>query len=229
MKKLCITVVAAILAMFFAAFTAHSSMLYVDVAPNQYAQKQEYKAWWKAAKKDIFKGTFTNMENGHNSANIGTTNFEVEDVAVYDFGDYGSRLTFIYWLPNTDIDALTEQNFQISVNYFWDETKYSYTKEYFDTKWITPTTWKEYKGGVIGTAGIGWEPEFATTETSLVDELAYWNQNLGNIVFKTRTDSQSSRMIAQHEAAPVPEPSTILLFGAGIAGLVGLRRRKRIH
>ena len=31
----------------------------------------------------------------------------------------------------------------------------------------------------------------------------------------------------EYTAAPVPEPSTILLFGAGIAGLIGLNRRKK--
>jgi hypothetical protein len=205
-------------------------MLYVDVAPNKFAPESEYNDWWGTAKLNILTGNFTNMENAHTSANIGKTKYDAEDVAVYNFGDYGTRLTFIYWLPGESFDSLTEDKFKISVNYFWDEEKYSYTKENYGTKWVTPTSWEEYNGGVFGTAGIGWEP-FATTETSLADELAYWNQNLGNIVFKTKTDSQTSTMTVRHEpvAAPVPEPSTILLFGAGIAGLVGLRRRKRIH
>ncbi len=73
--------------------------LFVDSAPNVYGSP-DFPAWKANAYAAAAGGTFVNMINGINPANIGTTNFEIEDEVVYSFGDLGKRLHWIYWIPN---------------------------------------------------------------------------------------------------------------------------------
>ena len=153
---------------------------------------------------------------------MGTTNYDVEDTAVYTFGKNGTRLNFIYWLPGKTIESLVADNFEISIDYFWDKEKYSYTEEAFRGKWITPTVWEEYKGGVIGTAVVSW---LVKKKKYLADEMKYWGYHQGDIVFEARTDNEFSSLAARHE--PVPEPMTILLFVTGLVGLAGFRLRRK--
>lgn len=92
--------------------------LFVDSAPNA-SGSPDYSAWKANAYAAAAGGTFVNMVNGINPANIGTKNFEIEDEVVYSFGDLGKRLHWIYWIPNTTIAEL-DGRFQISLFNIWD-------------------------------------------------------------------------------------------------------------
>lgn len=225
MKKICVPIIAIAVSLFCIVYTAHSAMLYVDVAPNTGTSSTEYLNWWEAAKNDIKDYNYTDMSNGYNSDNVGTYNFEVEDTAVYNFGDYGSRLTFIYWVPGKTTDDLEEADFQISVNFDWSGATYSYTEEAFGSAWVNPITWENDGNQVFGTAGIAWEA-IAYNDASLAAEMDYWRYHQGDITLNISLYGQTHSITAYH--APVPEPSTFLLFGVGLAGLAGMRKRRKM-
>ncbi len=52
-----------------------------------------------------------------------------------------------------------------------------------------------------------------------------WNTGFG--VDPTDTTTDFTDWIARPNGTPIPEPATLLLFGAGIAGLAGLRLRRK--
>jgi hypothetical protein len=135
--------------------------VYVDSAPNVYGSA-DYSAWKDQAFANVANGSFVNMANGINSANIGTTNFEIQDEVVYSFGDLGSRLTWIYWVDGETVENINGR-FEISLLNTWDGDVQDFYADYYGNTWQTPTNWVNYDrdgdgdtDGVIGMAGMAW-------------------------------------------------------------------------
>lgn len=203
-----------------AAASAHaiSVDLYVDAAPNVYGSP-DYPAWWANAQTSAVDGTFVNMANSTNPANAGTNFYQIEDATVYSFGDLGKRLHFVYWVPGETINSLTAMNFQLSLDYDWDGVNYSGFAPY------TPTSWLEYSGGVIGTAGWAWWGAYGVnTQAALDADLASWRPYYGDINLNVHVGGQE---IASITVTPrVPEAGwTAGLIGVALVGFAGFRRR----
>ncbi|MCK5081058.1 MAG: PEP-CTERM sorting domain-containing protein, partial [Candidatus Moranbacteria bacterium] len=207
--------------------------LYVDAAPNVYGSP-DYDPWWNATKSDIVAGTFTNMANGVNSTNIGTTNFEIQDEVVYSFGDFGKRLTWTYWIPNETTASLAGR-FEIKLENWWNGEYLDFYANYYGSSWLEPTKWENYDtdedgtpDGVLGTAGMAWwGAKGVNTPEALAADILEWGKSDEIWKFSARlSDNVSSITSSRAGQAPVPEPATLLLFGAGLLALAGVNRKK---
>lgn len=210
--------------------TVNALSLYVDTAPNVYGSPN-YAAWETAAFAAAASGTFVNMANSINSANVGTTNFEIEDEVVYSFGDLGKRLTWVYWLPDKTVAGL-KGNFEISLINIWDGDVLDFYDDYYGSTWLEPTKWQDYDSdgdgnfdGVIGTAGMAWWGAYGVnTPEALAADIAEWGKAEEDWIFTTKLDGEESSITSHRN--PVSEPSTVFLVGAGVVGLIGFGRKK---
>ncbi len=212
----------ALLAPFARAITINA---YVDAAPNAFGSP-DFAPWWTAAKIDAVNGTFVNMAHSVDPANQGTLQFNIRDTFVYSFGDLGKRLHFIYWIPGETTDSLTAQHFQIGIDLVWDGVTYP-TWAYGD-EWVTPLSWENYDGGVIGSGGVAfWGAYGINTQAALEADIAAYQPYTDGFNFRVRADNiEPTTLISVTQRVP-EAAATLLLVVLGLGALVAWRRRGR--
>jgi len=218
--------------------------LKVDSAPNIYGSPN-WAPWWDAAKADVKNGTFQNMRTG---TYPNTLYMSPYDEIVYSTGDLGKRIHFIYWIPNTSVADLTGL-FEVKRVIDWGGTNWTLDSGgnwLFDSPtdgWVTPSSWEDYMGGVIGSAGFAWwasdndAPPFDTggnpyDETDQADIDALADLLLDNQTFLTglvryRDDPNSDWVEQALTVTFIPEPPLTALFVAGVVGAFVVRRKRR--
>ena len=201
----------------------------VDAAPNIYASTSGYDVWKAEADTKISSGTFVNMENGHNSANLGTTNYDALDYLVYRTDPYGTRLTALYFIEGVKIADL-KGKLQIGMTLDYLDDPYNNPALHaYGEEWVDPNfaNLVEINGGVVGAMGMALE----VPKADLLDEAAklpsYHSYTAFNIrIFDDVTGEWNTfGMTANLNAAVVPTPSAALA-GFGLMGITALRRRR---
>lgn len=219
--------------------------LYVDAAPNIYGSPN-WAPWWTDTKQDVVSGAMTNMQSG---TFPGTTTIDPIDEIVYSTGDLGTRLHWIYWMPETSVQAL-QGLFEVKWVVDWDGVAYSYDWNTYsmvvddpDSYWSQPTRWENYNNGVIGSFGFAWwaadndalplssdanlynETNAADIEAIREEIFTYQTYARGMVRYR---DSQTAEwQYTTLQVNIVPEPTTLILLGGGLLGLVVCKRKNR--
>ena len=210
--------------------------LYVDSAPNRYGSPN-WAPWWNQTKQDVVAGTFTNMRTG---TYPNTLIMHPVDEIVYSWGDLGKRLHWIYWVPDKAIDDL-KGNFEVKWVVDWDGTDWTYdwgTSSWAldapEEGWIEPGSWENYESGVIGSLGFAWWAGYGVTDpiqqqqdlADLIDDVfRYQTYAIGMVRY--RNDANSEWQYSTLTVEVVPEPISMAMAGAGIAGVLIGRRKLR--
>ena len=226
-------IVSTVLALASTALTVEAApiQINVDAAPNMFGSPN-YAPWWANAQSAAANGTFVNMANSFNPANAGTTNFEIEDVVVYSFGDLGRRLHFVYWVEGETKASLLAKNFQVALDFDWEGVTYDAYDYYYGSTWQTPSNLFDYDDGVnqgvIGTTGWAWWGAYGVnTQAALEADLAAWSPAVGDITLHARMDGTSGFETASLTVVRAPEAgATVALLGLGMLALGAVRSRQ---
>lgn len=209
--------------------------MYLDTAPNAYGSP----AWIPfrdGAYQKLYDETFVHQQHSTNPANRGTINYEALDYLVYSFGDLGKRLHVFYYIPGQTVDSLRGR-LHASILYQEDGVwKDAYAEAGWGT-WVAPSSLINYDGnndgridGVMGTIGMamwgayGHYVDTPEARQALANDLNWVRAHIGNTQFRLRLDSaQICSIEAVH--VPIPIPSSLILIGSGLVGLIGMKKR----
>lgn len=239
-----------LLSLSFPTFATNIS-LYADSAPNVYGSSN-WTPWWNQTKSDVVAGTFVNMRTG---TYPGTKYIDPYDEIVYSTGDLGKRIHWIYWIPGKTKASL-DKLFQVKWVIDWDGSDWTYDWSAMDwiedgpeAGWVQPRSWEDYSGGVIGSFGFAWwaadddaEPfdtdgkPYNETNQADIDALrsqVFQYQTYANGLIRYRESEGSDWQYQNLKLEVIPEPSSMMLIGAGLASIAGyskvrlIRRNKR--
>ncbi|MBE2215447.1 MAG: hypothetical protein IAE82_16350 [Opitutaceae bacterium] len=113
---------------------------------------------------------------------------------------------------------------QIAMDYDWDGVTYDFYADDYGATWLTPTTWEQVDGGVIGTAGFAWWGAYGVnTQAALEADLAAWDPFQGDITLHTRVGNGPVVSLTARHSVP-DTASTVLLFDLGLAALASSKR-----
>ena len=198
--------------------------IFVDAAPNKYGSP-DYAAWEAAAFTAAADGSFINMANSSDPAYAGSTDFTIEDEVVYSFSDLGSRLTWIYWIPQITVAEIEAAgSLQVSLLNEWDGSASDFYLDYYGDTWLTPGSIMDFNGGVIGSAGMAyWGANGVNTQEALDADIAEWGSVSESWQFRVRYEDEIYSLTS-NRAAVVSEPTALALLAGGLL-MLRLRRK----
>jgi hypothetical protein len=141
---------------------------------------------------------------------------------------------FVYWDATTDL--LTTADLALGTSSFGGGpgTTVAFTNIFLGTNQYGYNLYQADATGLnipwSGGAGFATLGNACTTSGCSISTPIYWDENSGPSTAYENTlgsiPSEAFTISAPCCGPPVPEPSSILLFGSGVLGLVGILRRK---
>jgi len=174
--------------------------------------------------------------NGTNDAWTINFGFSVSDSFTAPGGSQIGGLSLVYWDVSAS-DLLTTVDMQIGSTSFGGtpQTLSGVTNTFLGTNQFGFNLYQaDYSFGSIGWSGAGFvtlSNACSTSGCSLFNPI-YWDENSGPSSAYENTlgsiPSEAFTLTGGTCCGTTPEPSSILLFGSGVLGLVGVLRRRLV-
>jgi len=214
---------------------AETVNLFVDSAPNFYGSP-DWAPWWSNTKQDVVNGSFTNMRNG---TYTGTNFVSPLDIIAYSDGDFGKRVSWIYWLPGETTAGLQDR-FQVKYSLDWkgsdmteDWAANRWIEDAPENGWIQPTSWEDYNDGtnqgVIGSLSFDLWAKPGEAEKYALAAKVFQNQSYLKGLVRYRDDADSvwntNDLNLNLTGVPLPASALMGLAGLAVVGFIGWRRK----
>jgi hypothetical protein len=229
--------------------------LHYDVAPNVYGSP-DWAPWWSSTKSDVSGGSFTNMRSGDFPGQAKMRPREEIVYSTGDLGHRTHFVWWLPGVAEGDFGKLADGNtFELQTKFVFDYGGTTYT---FDggyavngptVGWANPSdgTYEAHDGGTIGsfgwafwatddlaapydTGGSPYDETDAADIAALAEDIKQ-NQTFLRGMTRYRVAGETDWTMgpsAELEMAPLPTPSTLAVFAAGLAGLGAVAGRRRL-